>query len=41
MTVKDRLRIHETRLLSDNWYVLKTTRFDWERRDGTWQTQNR
>jgi len=28
MTVKDRIRIHQTRLLSDNWYVLKTTRFD-------------
>jgi nudix-type nucleoside diphosphatase (YffH/AdpP family) len=41
MTVKDRLRIHETRLLSDNWYVLKTTRFDWKRRDGVWQIQNR
>ena len=41
MTVKDRLRVHETRLLSDNWYVLKTTTFDWKRRDGTWQTQSR
>lgn len=41
MSVKDRVRVQETRLLSDNWYVLKTTRFDWRRRDGTWQTQNR
>lgn len=41
MTVKDRIRIHQTRLLSDNWYVLKTTRFDWNRRDGVWQTQER
>lgn len=41
MSVKDRVRVQETRLLSDNWYVLKTTRFDWKRRDGTWQTQNR
>jgi nudix-type nucleoside diphosphatase (YffH/AdpP family) len=41
MTVKDRLRVHETKLLSDNWYVLKTTSFDWRRRDGTWQTQAR
>ena len=40
MTVEDRLRIHETKLLSDNWYVLKTTTFDWKRRDGTWQTQH-
>jgi nudix-type nucleoside diphosphatase (YffH/AdpP family) len=41
MSVKDRLRVHETKLLSDNWYVLKTTTFDWKRRDGTWQTQRR
>lgn len=41
MSVKDRVRVQETRLLSDNWYVLKTTRFEWRRRDGTWQTQNR
>lgn len=41
MTVKDRVRIRETRLLSDNWYVLKTTTFDWRRRDGSWQTQSR
>jgi len=41
MSVKDRIRIHETKLLSDNWYVLKTTAFDWKRRDGTWQTQHR
>lgn len=41
MSVKDRVRVHETRLLSDNWYVLKTATFDWKRRDGTWQTQSR
>jgi hypothetical protein len=41
MTVKDRLRVHETKLLSDNWYVLKTTSFEWRRRDGTWQAQAR
>jgi hypothetical protein len=41
MTVKDRLRVRETKLLSDNWYVLKTTAFDWKRRDGVWQTQHR
>ena len=31
MSVKDRVRVHETRLLSDNWYVLKTITFDWKR----------
>ncbi|MEJ2815174.1 NUDIX domain-containing protein [Caulobacter sp. CCG-8] len=41
MSVKDRVRVHETRLLSDNWYVLKAATFDWKRRDGTWQTQAR
>ena len=41
MSVKDRIRIREERLLSDNWYVLKTTTFDWRRNDGTWQTQSR
>ncbi|WP_077035582.1 NUDIX domain-containing protein [Pelomonas sp. KK5] len=37
----DRVRIVEERLLSDNWYVLKTTAFDWRRRDGSWQRQQR
>jgi GDP-mannose pyrophosphatase NudK len=37
----DRIRIVEERLLSDNWYTLKTTRFDYRRRDGSWQQQNR
>jgi nudix-type nucleoside diphosphatase (YffH/AdpP family) len=41
MSVQDRIRVRETRLLSDNWYVLKTTTFDWKRRDGTWQSQSR
>ena len=37
MSVDDRIEVHEERLLSDNWYVLKTTRFSWRRDDGTWQ----
>jgi nudix-type nucleoside diphosphatase (YffH/AdpP family) len=41
MSVKDRVRVRETRLLSDNWYVLKTTTFDWRRADGAWSTQSR
>lgn len=41
MSIHDRVRVRETKLLSDNWYVLKTTTFDWKRRDGTWQTQSR
>jgi GDP-mannose pyrophosphatase NudK len=35
------VRIIEEKLLSDNWYVLKTTRFELQRRDGSWQSQNR
>jgi len=41
MTVADRIRIQNVRLLSDNHYVLKTTSFQWRRADGSWQTQAR
>ena len=41
MSVADRVRIEEVKLLSDNWYVLKTTRFAFRRNDGSWQVQNR
>lgn len=41
MSVSDRIRVRDVRLLSDNWYVLKATTFDWRRADGRWQTQNR
>lgn len=37
----ERVRIVEERLLSDNWYTLKTTRFEYRRRDGRWQLQQR
>lgn len=41
MTVADRIRIRNVRLLSDNHYVLKTTSFEWRRADGSWQAQAR
>jgi nudix-type nucleoside diphosphatase (YffH/AdpP family) len=41
MSVTDRVRVHDVKLLSDHWYALKTTRFDFLRRDGQWQTQAR
>ncbi len=41
MSVNDRIRIKDIRLLSDNWYVLKTTTFDWLHSNGEWQTQHR
>ena len=40
-SVADRVRMREETLLSDHWYVLKTTRFDYLRRDGQWQTMSR
>ncbi len=39
--MKERIRIREVRVLSDDWYVLKKTIFDYRRNDGTWQTQSR
>ena len=41
MSISDRIRVKDVRLLSDNWYTLKTTTFEWRRRDGRWQTQQR
>jgi nudix-type nucleoside diphosphatase (YffH/AdpP family) len=41
MTISDRIRVQQTRLLSDNRYILKTTTFEWRRTDGAWQTQHR
>jgi nudix-type nucleoside diphosphatase (YffH/AdpP family) len=41
MTIQDRVRVHEATLLSDNWYTLKTTAFDWRRNDGQWQRMHR
>lgn len=40
-STSERVRVRDVTLLSDNWYTLKTTRFDWQRRDGRWQTQQR
>jgi nudix-type nucleoside diphosphatase (YffH/AdpP family) len=37
----DRVRIIEERLLSDDWYILKKTTFEYRCRDGRWQTQSR
>lgn len=41
MTVSDRIRVQDVRVLSDDYGVLKTTTFDWRRSDGGWQTQRR
>ncbi len=36
-----RVRIHTVETLSNDWYLLQKTTFDYLRRDGTWQTQTR
>lgn len=41
MSVSDRVRVKDVRLLSHNKYILKVTAFDWRRNDGQWQTQHR
>jgi nudix-type nucleoside diphosphatase (YffH/AdpP family) len=41
MSISDRIRVKDVRLLSDNWYTLKTTTFEWRRANGEWQTQQR
>jgi len=41
MTVSDRVRVKDVRVLSDNHYILKTTMFEWRRNSGEWQTQHR
>jgi len=41
MSIADRIRVKEVRLLSDNHYTLKTTTFEWRRANGEWQTQHR
>jgi len=37
----DRIRIKKVETLSDDWYILKKTTFDYKRADGSWQTLTR
>ena len=37
----DRVRVQKVETLSDNWYILKKTTFDYQRADGRWQTLTR
>ena len=41
MSASERVRIQSVEVLSDDWYVLKKTTFEYLRRDGTWQTLSR
>jgi len=35
------VRVKEVQVLSDDWYILKKTRFERQRRDGSWQELTR
>jgi len=39
--LSDRVRVHSVEVLSDDWYLLKKTTFDFLRSDGSWQRQSR
>lgn len=39
--VNERVQVRSVEVLSDDWYVLKKTTFDFLRSDGTWQRQSR
>jgi nudix-type nucleoside diphosphatase (YffH/AdpP family) len=41
MSISDRIRVQDVRLLSDHYGTLKSTTLQWRRDDGTWQTQTR
>ena len=41
MDVSARVRVQSVEVLSDDWYLLKKTTFDFLRSDGTWQRQLR
>lgn len=37
----ERIRLREQLTLSDNWYTLRKVTFDFQRKNGTWETQSR
>jgi len=39
--MQDRIVIKKVETLSDDWYILKKTTFDYRRKDGSWQTVSR
>ena len=41
MTISDRVRVQDVRVLSNARYLLKSTTFDYRRTNGEWQTQTR
>jgi nudix-type nucleoside diphosphatase (YffH/AdpP family) len=41
MSISDRVRVKNVRVLSDEHYTLKSATFEWRRADGKWQTLTR
>ncbi|MBG0827397.1 NUDIX domain-containing protein [Planomonospora sp. ID67723] len=41
LTGNPRVRVREVELLSSSWYVLRKTRFDYRRSDGSWSVEER
>ncbi|MDF9796110.1 GDP-mannose pyrophosphatase NudK [Catalinimonas alkaloidigena] len=37
----DRIVIKETKVLSDNWYILNKVTYDYQKKNGEWETQSR
>ncbi|GAA4396165.1 GDP-mannose pyrophosphatase NudK [Nibrella viscosa] len=37
----ERVKIQKTEILSDNWYILRKVTFDYQTKNGVWQTQSR
>lgn len=41
MSTQDRVKIQKVEVLSDNWYILRKTTFEFKRNNGSWQTMSR
>jgi nudix-type nucleoside diphosphatase (YffH/AdpP family) len=39
--ISGRVRLRDVKILSDDYYILRKAHFDFQRRDGHWQTQDR
>lgn len=39
--MNERIRLHEPVLLSNNWYTLRKFTFEYQRKNGAWETQSR
>ncbi|RYY18414.1 MAG: GDP-mannose pyrophosphatase NudK [Cytophagaceae bacterium] len=41
LSSNERIRLREQTILSDNWYTLRKVTFDYQRKNGVWETQSR